>query len=97
MTLTVVQRGVGSQAWGQRVSFQRYYGGAELVSQPIVANTFWLSTILEVGRYKKEFIGTWTQESRDAMGAWRQIAGDVVRNVTSWLTANREAVTRSKK
>src|ERR1041384_1827364 len=61
--LTVVERGVGAQSYGQRVSFKSYYGGTALENTPIVASTFWVSTVMQVGKYKKEFTGKYTNEN----------------------------------
>jgi serine/threonine protein kinase len=97
VTLTVVERGVGSQQYGQRVSFQRYYGGAELETTPMIANTYWLSTILQVGKYKKEFTGRWVDSNPVgpfSMGAWTNCANQVARNVVSWVAANSERLRR---
>jgi hypothetical protein len=50
--ITVVARGIGTQQYGQRTSMfgyaGTYYGGAEMVSAPIVAETWWVSAVLEV-------------------------------------------------
>ena len=62
MILTVVQRGIGNMAYGRRVEFQDYYGGASLQQVPMVASTYWVSTMMQVGGYKKEFTGTQTQD-----------------------------------
>jgi hypothetical protein len=38
--LTVVQRGTGDQAYGRRVEFQEYYGGARLAQVPMIATSY---------------------------------------------------------
>jgi len=90
VVLTVVQRGVGNDAYGRRVDFVNYYGGAYLEQSAIVASTFWISTMLQVGPYKKEFTGTQTQDQNPVFtfGAWGKCADSVAKNVTSWTKAN---------
>lgn len=38
--LTVVERGIGNEAYGRRVEFQAYYGGSNLQQVPMVASTY---------------------------------------------------------
>src|SRR4051812_12193944 len=49
--LTVVKRGMGNQAYGQRVEFQEYYGGASLEHVPMMATSYWVSAMMQVGAY----------------------------------------------
>ena len=54
--LTVVERGVGSQAFGERVDvYQNYYGGASLMALPVYTNTRWISTCLKWERTSANF------------------------------------------
>lgn len=87
--LVVVTRGVGSQSYGVRTKvYSGYYTGTDVSTVPIVANTFWISTVLEVGKYRKEFTGYQTQSSAVSMGAWTEIATRVAKEVKAWALAN---------
>ena len=89
--LTVVQRGTGDQAYGRRVEFQEYYGGATLAQVPMVATTYWVSTMMQVGSYKKEFTGTYVQDQSGSplsMGAWGKCASQITTNIASWTRTN---------
>jgi uncharacterized protein YgiM (DUF1202 family) len=88
--LTIVKRGVGVQAYGQRTTIARYYGGTTLEDTPMLASTFWVSTVMQVGKYKKEFTGQKVSEgsSEYSFGEWKDCAGQIARNVTSWVAAN---------
>ena len=94
--LTVVQRGKGSQAYGRRVEFQDYYGGASLEQVPMIATSYWVSTMMQVGTYKKEFTGVQTQDEGAGsftgaiftMGAWGKCAGQIATNIGSWTRTN---------
>jgi hypothetical protein len=88
--LTVVKRGVGVQAYGQRMTIGKYYGGTALEDTPMLASTFWVSTVMEVGKYKKEFTGQKVSEgsSEYSFGEWKDCAGQIARNVSSWVAAN---------
>ena len=44
--------------------------------------------VLEAGRYRKEFVGRHTQESRSSLGAWTTVAEDLAKQVDAWTTAN---------
>lgn len=89
--LTMVQRGKGDRAYGQRTEFQEYYGGATLAHVPMVATTYWVSTMMQVGSYKKEFTGTFVQDQSGTgltMGAWSKCAGQITTNIGSWTRTN---------
>jgi hypothetical protein len=95
--LTVVQRGKGNQAYGRRVEFQEYYGGASLEQVPMIATSYWVSTMMQVGTYKKEFTGVQTQDdgagssltgATFTMGAWSKCAGLIAVNIGSWTRTN---------
>jgi len=91
IVLTIVSRGVGSTAYGQRVTYtEGYYTGATLESGPMVANTYWVSTVMEVEQYRKEFLGRYTHEYSSSMGAWTICADQIAKNLKSWIQANRE-------
>jgi hypothetical protein len=95
--LTVVTRGVGSATFGQRLSYSQYYKGADLTSTPIVANTFWVTTMMQVGEYRKEFVGAHTQESQYSVGAWTECAKQVADNLKSWALANAEQLRQRRR
>jgi hypothetical protein len=89
--VTVVQRGKGDQAYGRRVEFQEYYGGASLAQVPLIATSYWVSTMMQVGKYKKEFTGMHTQDQSGTaltMGAWGRCAGQITTNIASWTRTN---------
>jgi hypothetical protein len=97
--LTVVERGIGNQAYGRRIEFEAYYGGANLQQVPMVASTYWVSTMMQVGRYKKEFTGTQTQDQQGStltFGAWGKCASLISTNVASWTKANSVLMNRYK-
>jgi len=89
--LTVVRRGIGNETYGRRVEFVDYYGGASLQQSPMIASTFWVSTMMQVGAYKKEFTGAQTQDQQGSpltYGAWGKCANQIVSNISSWTKAN---------
>lgn len=90
IVLTVISRGIGSTAYGQRVSYTDYYHGATLTSAPMVANTYWVSAIMDVGRYRKELLGSYTHEYSSSMGAWSLCAEQIAKNLKSWAAENSE-------
>lgn len=97
--LTVVQRGIGNVAYGRRVEFVSYYGGSSLQQAPMVASTYWVSTMMQVGAYKKEFTGTLTQDNQGSkltFGAWGKCADHISSNVASWTKANAVLMNRYK-
>ena len=58
LVITIVTRGVGSETYGQRLNYSeysgRYYKNAQLTNTPIVAQTLWVSAVMEIGGYRKE-------------------------------------------
>jgi hypothetical protein len=91
VVLTVVRRGTGNQAYGQRIEFQEYYGGASLAQVPMIATSYWVSTMMQVGAYKKEFTGVQTQDQSGGsftLGAWGKCAGQITTNIASWTRTN---------
>ncbi|HVW04892.1 MAG TPA: hypothetical protein VHB78_07765 [Vicinamibacterales bacterium] len=94
--LTVTARGVGSESYGQRLSYRDAYGGADLDSTPIVANTFWVSSVLQVGKYRKEFRGARTQSSAQSLGAWGLCADELVKNLRAWISANHATIVQRR-
>lgn len=93
LTLTVLMRGVGSETYGQRLSYTRYYQTAVMSSTPVVSNAFWVATVLEAGDYRREFIGTETRSGMEMRaGAWTACARAIADDVKTWLAANRAAL-----
>lgn len=94
ITITVVARGVGSEPWGQRLSYQEFYKGAELSSTPITLTTWWVNAVLDVNpsQYRKEFVGTYTHPPGLAYygGAWTECAKRLSKDVEAWILANRD-------
>jgi hypothetical protein len=97
LLLTVVTRGVGSQAYGTRTSVNDVYRGTDITTAPIYANTFWVSTVLSAGSYRKEFVGFQTQSSASSLGAWSQVAGRVAKEVQAWAVANADQLRSRRK
>lgn len=92
LLLTVNARGVGSRAFGQRINIGELYGQVELTNQPMVANTYWTSAVLQVGDYRKEIIGHYTHEYSSSLGAWGDNASQITRTLSAWIDANREQI-----
>lgn len=90
--VTMVTRGVGSEAYGQRLSYTEYYNNAVLTSTPVVANTYWVAAVMEAGTYRKEFMGAYTHQYAYSMGAWGECAKQLANDLKSWTVANREQI-----
>lgn len=90
IVLTIVTRGVGSEAYGSRLRYSEYYNNAVLTSEPMVANTFWVASVMEAGAYRKEFMGAYTHELAYSMGAWGECAKRIGNDLKSWVIANAE-------
>ena len=98
IVLTVVSHGIGSTAYGQRITYtESYYTGATLERVPIVANTYWVSAVMEFGQYRKEFLGRYTHEYSTSMGAWTLCADQIVKDLKAWVQANREQLKQRRK
>src|SRR5258708_23404602 len=97
IVLTIVSRGVGSAAYGQRVTYTQYYSGATLTSAPMMANTFWVSSVMDVGQYRKEFLGFHTQEYSSSLGAWTVCANQLAKNLKSWAQANADQLRQRRR
>ena len=103
VVLTVVQRGVGLEAYGQRIGvIQYYYSGAELQSTSMVAATYWVSAVLQVGKYKKEFTGSSLDTNPTRVffravtyGAWGRCAEQIAGNLASWVSTNANLIRRN--
>lgn len=92
VVLTVVMRGVGSEAFATRteVNVSQYRGSeqASTTTGSVYANTWWLSSVIQAGQYRKEFVGSETNTSRSSMGAWRNVAKRTAKEVEAWAVAN---------
>jgi hypothetical protein len=90
VVLTVVARGVGSKAFGERTTVYANYflNTVTASSMPIIENMYWVSTVMEVGSYKKEFsVGYWNTV-RGSFGAWTADARQIADDVKVWIIAN---------
>lgn len=101
IVLTVVERGMGVDAYGSRMSVKSDYRGAELENTSMVAATYWVSAVLQVGTYKKEFTGKSIDSNPMAVrfrvvtfGAWGRCAEQIANNVTSWVATNATLIRR---
>lgn len=89
VTLTVVKRGIGLESYRERLTYSDYFDHAELDSTPILKNTIWVTTVMEVGEYKKEFTGG----DRDILGAfWVRCAKQITQNLEGWVKSNASQV-----
>jgi hypothetical protein len=70
--LTVLGRGVGSAAYGRQIRIGDFFGDTLITNTPLYDDTFWIATVLEVGEYRREVLGTLTREGGYAsLGAWK--------------------------
>ena len=55
----------------------------------MVATTFWVTGMMEVGAFKKEFVGTYTHTAEAYFGGgWGACAKSFSDNVKAWTNAN---------
>lgn len=96
LVLTVVMRGVGSQSYGQRINYSEqggpYYKNAQLTNTPMVAQTLWVSAVMAIGTYNKEFTGTALNVPGVRWGRWNECADHLAKDLKSWAVANREQI-----
>ena len=101
LLLTVVTRGVGAQTYGERITYSErggpYYANAQLTAVPMVAQTLWVSVVLEIGTYHKEFVGTAVNVPGVRWGRWSECASNVVKDIRSWATANRQQIKQRRR
>ena len=123
INLTVVTRGVGSEAFGERLRYTEHYdqtkdynpdrvyipdGGYNpdrdykrtilVESVPIITTTRWVASVLEVGQYRKEFLGSVTQkEDYYNWTPWGDCAGEIAGDVKAWVVTNREQLMQRRK
>ena len=99
IVLTVITRGVGVEAYGQRMSYREYFNNTILTSEPVLTSTYWVTTVMEVGHYRKELLGSRTREgsSSISMGAWGGCADQITDDLKAWVVANREQLRQRRK
>ena len=99
--VTVLMRGVGSEAYGQRLNYSEYsgwyYRDAQLTSIPMVTQTLWVSAVMEVGAYRKEFTGTALNVPGQRWGRWSECADHLAKDLKSWTIANREQIRQHRR
>src|SRR5581483_9307040 len=86
--LTVVQRGIGSQSYGQRTLYTQYFNNAVTMTVSVFANTYWVATVMQVGDYRKEFAAAYTNRAASSMGAWSADATQIANDIQAWIAAN---------
>jgi len=89
VVLTVIGRGVGFESYGQRLSYVNYFGYAELYNVPLTAQTYWISSVMQVGNYKKEFVGIYTRTQwADVASLWGRATNQITKSVQAWIKTN---------
>ena len=100
LILTVVTRGVGSESYGQRINYQEYgtlyYKNAQLTSTTMVKQTLWVSAVMQIRDYRKEFVGTAVNVPGVRWGRWNECAINLAKDLRAWAIANRDQLTRQK-
>lgn len=89
LTVWIVDRGVGSEAYGSRATVTPYFQGALLTETKMYANTYWVAAVLEVGDYRKELVGDYRHGLSSSFGAWTEAAKELANDLSSWIEANR--------
>lgn len=92
LVLWVLARGVGSESRGMALSAVEAYGRVQVTATEIRRRTFWVETVLEAGRYRKQITGTSGPNGGSLWGPWTECAKDIHRELKSWIFANREAI-----
>ena len=88
IVLTVIARGVGPEPFRERLNLKQYYRDTVLTTSPIAADTWWVASVIEVDKYRREFIGAYTNPSSVSMGTWGFCAQQIASNLRSWALAN---------
>jgi hypothetical protein len=73
-----------------------YYSYATLDSVPIKTKTLWVSTIMKVGEYQKEFTGVDTSIPDVKLAMWRTRADMIAKNIIAWVRANAEQLKKRR-
>jgi hypothetical protein len=96
IVLTVLGRGIGADAYGQRIRYSDYLG-PEVTTQPMVAETYWIATRLDVGDYHRGIVGTLTRETFAwSAGAWSYCAAQIVKDLRTWTKVNGDTLQRTQ-
>lgn len=94
--LTIVARGLSAESFGTRTTSRFYKGVVMSESVPIVGNTRWVSMVLSVDTYQREFVGAWTNQSVYSMGAWTEAAKILGANAAAWVMANEAQIIKRR-
>ncbi len=88
LILTVAARGVDAQSYGARTETSIYRNVVRSNTTPIVGMTRWISVVMTVGTYEKEFSAFSTNRSAYSAGSWNQNARTVALSAAEWVMAN---------
>lgn len=86
--VTVAARGISTASLGARTTMQVYNGVVIADTVPTVGVTRWVSMVLSVGTYRKEFVAWSTNQSRFSVGAWTGDAKRLALMAAAWVMAN---------
>ena|ERR1051326_288488 len=92
VSLIIATRGTNVVSLGQRTTMEFYRGVVLADTVPSVGVTRWVSMVLSVGTYKKEFVAWSTNQTRWSMGAWSQDARLLALEAVTWVMANEERI-----
>jgi len=88
LTLTVVTRGINMESFGQRTSIAFYRNVVLFDTVPMIGVTRWISIVLSVGTYRKEFVAWASNQSRWSLGSWTRASRAMAFASASWVMAN---------
>ena len=97
VVVTIAARGTSAQALGSRTTMQIYRGVIIADSVPTVGVTRWVSIVLSVGTYRKEFVAWSTNTSRFSAGAWGSDADLLGKAVVGWVLQNEPRIIELQK
>ena len=95
IVLTVAARGVSFASLGLRTTMEFYRGVVVADTVPTVGVTRWVSIVLSVGSYLKEFLTWSTNRSAFSAGAWTADAKLLALLSVSWVMANEAKIAAS--
>jgi len=95
--LTVGARGTSSVTLGQRTTAEFYRGVVLSETVPTVGVTRWVSIVLSVATYRKEFVAWSTNQSRFSLGAWRKDTNLLARVAACWVMNNEAQIRERRK
>ena len=84
LLLTVAARGTSTQELGSRTTMAVYRGVVTADTVPTVGVTRWVSIVLSVGTYRKEFLTWTTNKSAFSLGSWTADANLLAQYVLGW-------------